>query len=271
MQGKGIIGAIAGDIIGSCYEFRGNRTKDFNFELFTDKSHFTDDTVMTIGVANWFLNNKRGVKECLHEIGNKFMDVGYGHMFREWLKSDDPRPYGSYGNGAPMRVSPCGWVSEDFELIRQFARATAEVSHNSEEAVKASQLVAELIMWARTTNTKAEAKKRILRASKMVYRDYDFENTKPEDIRPGYKFDSSCQGCVPQSITCVLCSETYEETVRNAVSLGGDADTMACIAGSIACCIPGMNVPEWIEEEALKRLHPELREIYDRFTAIYCQ
>ncbi len=270
MRGRGIIGAIVGDIVGSIYERKGFRTKDFNFEMFKGGSKPTDDTVMSLAVAEWLMGGPKeengSLVNCMQRIGTDpdLGIVGYGGMFRKWLMEKNPKPYGSYGNGAPMRVSPVGWFTCITDKGALLARQTAEVSHNAEEAVRSAILVARLIILCRQSKTLSEAKEIILRESKECFPEFDFRQT-PEDIRPNYSFKVRCNECVPECMVCIIHSNSYEEAIRNAVSLGGDADTMACIAGSIACACPGMEVPGWMEIKALQYLHPHLRDIYERW------
>ena len=237
-----MIGAIAGDIIGSTYEFVD--MKEYEFDLLPQESFFTDDTVMTIAVAHWLahydevgLTNKQLIK-TMHEFGRKYPFAGYGSSFNCWLWSGNPQPYNSWGNGAAMRVSPVGLYAENLDEALRIAERTAEVSHNHPEGIKGAQAVASAVWMAKHGHTKDEIRDYITDKFR-----YDLTRS-VDEIRPGYKWDGSCQGSVPESIICFLEGKDFVDVVRLAVSLGGDADTMACIAGSIASCI--YPIPEWI-------------------------
>ena len=263
-------GAILGDIIGSPYEFdRGNKTKDF--PLFSEKSHFTDDTVMTIAVAKAFMdlstiggNEPKYipmlVEGNMQPFGKMYPDAGYGGMCREWLFSKDPRPYYSFGNGAAMRVSIVGWVCKArFETVYAAAQ-TAMVTHDHPEGIKGACATADAIWMARNGMNKAAIKKRIVQ-------DYDYNLDRTlEEIRPGYHHVESCQETVPEAITAFMEGDSFEDVIRNAVSLGGDCDTLACIAGSIAEAYYG--VPDALREECRKRIPMKMRKILDWFDII---
>ena len=236
-------GAILGDIIGSPYEFdRGNKTKDF--PLFSKTSRFTDDTVMTIAVAEALMNAKEQSDDkikselvrSMQHWGAKYPDAGYGGSFRRWLKSSEPKPYGSYGNGSSMRVSAAGWLYNTLEETRHIARLTAEVTHNHPEGIKGAESIAAAIFLARTGHTKEEIKEYI--ANEFHY---DLSRT-CDEIRPHYFHNETCQKTVPEAITAFLEGESFEDVIRVAVSLGGDCDTLTCIAGSIAEAFYGVPV-----------------------------
>jgi len=220
-----MIGAIAGDIIGSIYEHDPIKTKDF--PLFHPQCCFTDDTVLTIAIAKAILDDRNYFK-AVREIGRKYPYVGYGGSFIHWLRSTAPKPYNSWGNGSAMRVSPVGFAFDDADSVLEEARRSAEVTHNHPEGIKGAEAVAGAIFLARS----GESKQRIKAFVSSSF-DYDLDR-RLDDIRPAYHFKISCQESVPESITAFMESEDFEEAVRNAVSLGGDADTMACIAGGIA-------------------------------------
>ena len=238
-----LLGAILGDIIGSSYELKGTRIKTTEFELFPDSATYTDDTVMTVAVAKWLSKqncipkDSKGLVEIMKEIGNRYMEVGYGHSFKQWLKSDSPKPYGSFGNGSAMRVAAAGLFGQSLEECQQIARITAGVSHNHIEGIKGAEAVASAIRMAKCHYTKDCIKKYI----ESKYR-YNLSRSLDE-IRPNYSFDPTCQGSVPEAIICFLESTDMESAIRNAVSLGGDADTQACIAGAIAGAYYG-SMPE---------------------------
>lgn len=268
-----ILGAICGDIIGSTYEGDSVKTTDFN--LFPVKSRFTDDTVMTCAVASWFIqrskevitpaNSKRlGVEGLIRKMqvyGKGYSDKGYGHKFYEWLYTVNPRPYNSYGNGSAMRVSPVGVVSKSLQEALNLAGLTASVSHNHPEGIKGAQAVAACIYLSRNGKTKEEIKSYIEKTF-----NYNLSRT-VDSIRDSYSFHVDCQRSVPESIICWLESNSYEETIRKAISLGGDADTMACIAGSIAAV--GMEIPNNIIEFAKSKLDPDLMNVIETFDSIY--
>jgi len=250
-----MLGAIAGDIIGSTREF--NPVKTTEFPLFTESSTFTDDSVLTVAVADCILNNGR-YEYYLKEYGNRFPNAGYGGMFSNWLAANTCQPYNSFGNGSAMRVSPVGFAFDTLEEVLSQAKASAIVTHNHPEGIKGAQAVAAAVFLAKSEHGKDD-----IREFCQDRFGYDL-SLKLDEIRPGYFFDVTCQGSVPQSIIAFLESENYEDAVRKAVSLGGDADTMACIAGSIAEAYYG-GVPESIVSEVRRILDTSLMDIVDEF------
>ena len=259
---KGIIGAIAGDIIGSSREFRPIKRKKFS--LFNDYSIFTDDTVMTLAIASWLIKDKTSTKTLVSEIkcfGLKYPDAGYGGMFINWLFQENPNPYGSWANGSAMRVSPVAWVADSLSETQRLAEMSANVTHNHPEGVKGALATADAIYLARIGSSKDEIKQHI----EYSY-GYDLDR-KIDDIRPNYKFDVSCSGSVPESIICFLEASDFEDTIRNAVSLGGDADTQAAIAGSIASAY--WEVPAKISAKSLYILDENLLEVFIKFMDMY--
>lgn len=255
---KGIIGAIAGDIIGSIYEFDSIKTKDFN--LFSKRSSFTDDTVMTLAIANWLCVNKDSKHVLINNLkyfGNKYPNAGYGGMFRNWLLQDSPEPYGSWANGSAMRVSPCAWVADSIEEAQELAKTSAAVTHDHPEGIKGALATVDAIYLARIGASKEEIRNHV----ELRY-DYDL-NRSVDEIRPSYKFDVSCRGSVPESIVCFLDAEDFEDTIRNAVSLGGDADTQAAIAGSIASAY--WDVSKNIAFKSIHRLDYRLLNVFIDF------
>ena len=258
-------GAILGDIIGSPYEFdRGNKSKDF--PLFSPNSTFTDDSVMTLAVADAFLSLPPQVSEVeirrflvrsMQTYGRKYPYAGYGGMFRRWLKDTNPQPYGSYGNGSAMRVSSAAWLFDDLETVRHMARLSAEVTHNHPEGIKGAEATASAIFLARTGSTKAEIKSYI-----EANFHYDLSRT-CDEIRPTYHHVESCQETVPEAITAFLEGRSFEDVIRTAVSLGGDCDTLTCIAGSIAEGFYG--VPEELKQQCWEHLPENLRKVLRRF------
>ena len=257
-------GAILWDSIGSPYEFdRGEKTKDF--PLFSGDSVFTDDSVMTIAVAEALMDSRgktdeetrSALVESMQKWGREDPNAGYGGMFCRWLFSDDPKPYGSYGNGSAMRASAAGWLYDSFEETWKKARLTAEVTHNHPEGIKGAMCVAAVIWLARNGKNKQEIRDAVEDAF-----GYDLSRT-CDEIRPGYSHVESCQETVPEAVTAFLEGEDFTDVIRTAVSLGGDCDTPTCIAGSMAEAFYG--VPEDLKKECLERITPEMREVLERF------
>lgn len=256
-------GAILGDIIGSPYEFdQGDKTKDF--PLFCPRSTYTDDTVMTIAVADAFMNSsededmiRQQLVQTLQDYGQAFPDAGYGGRFCLWLLYGMTEPYNSFGNGSAMRVSSVAWLYDDLDTVRRMARLSAEVTHNHPEGIKGAEATAAAIFLARTGSTKAEIKRYIEDTF-----GYDLNRTLDE-IRPTYRHVESCQETVPEAITAFLEGESFEDVIRNAVSLGGDCDTLTCIAGSMAEGFYG--VPEELKQECRDRLPEQLLDVLLQF------
>ncbi|MFO7753618.1 MAG: ADP-ribosylglycohydrolase family protein [Desulfobacteraceae bacterium] len=254
-----MIGAIAGDIIGSVYERSPIKTKDF--PLFDRRSRFTDDTVLTAGVALAILED-RPYRDTVRSVGRSHPDAGYGGSFIQWLLSDNPQPYNSWGNGAAMRVSPVGFAFSDPETVLSQAEKTAEISHNHPEGIKGAQAAAMCVFLARTGHGKEDIRSKITRKF-----GYDLDRT-VDSIRPAYGFDISCRGTVPEAIISFLDSDSYEDAVRNAVSLGGDSDTLACITGGISEAYY-KEVPILIREKVKKILAADLLRITETFCDRY--
>lgn len=258
-------GAILGDIIGSPFEFdRGDKTKDF--KLFSRRSHFTDDSVMTLAVCEALL--KVGQDATVKEIedavissmqswGRRYPHAGYGGYFRRWLTACHPEPYNSFGNGSAMRVSAAGWLYDSLEKTRTVAKATANVTHNHPEGIKGAEATASAIFMARNGSSKKEIKKYIENEFH-----YDLNRTLDE-IRPSYHMDETCQKTVPEAIIAFLEATDFEDAIRNAVSLGGDTDTLGAITGSIAEAYYG--IPEWLMTECRKRTNKDMRVVLDDF------
>ncbi len=265
MNNKILLGAIAGDVIGSVYEFRP--VKSVDFPLFSGASAFTDDTVMTMAHFDWLLNGG-DLCRIMQGYGRRYPNRGYGSGFRKWIWADNLRPYGSYGNGSAMRVSPVGWAFSSLEETLAAARQSAEVTHDHPEGIKGAQAVASAIYLARTGKSKPEIKDYIDQTF-----GYDLDRN-CDEIRPGYRFEVACQDSVPESIIAFLDSTDYEGAIRLAISLGGDADTMAAIAGGIAEAYY-QSIPAHIKAEVLKRLPKEfpslIRQFYERFVAPACR
>ena len=250
-----MVGAIAGDIIGSVYEF--HRTKSKAFPLFGPASAFTDDSVLTVAVAQAILTDGDYRKSVL-EIGRRYPNAGYGGFFMSWLNSPDPKPYNSWGNGSAMRVSPVGFAFESVEDVLDEAQRSAEITHDHPEGIKGAQAAALAVFLART-----EWDKDLIRTEIADRFGYDLGRT-VDDIRPGYGFEESCQKTVPEAIIAFLDSFSYEDAIRNAISLGGDSDTLACIAGGIAEAYYGP-VPALIIEQVKGILPADLWAITEGF------
>jgi len=264
-----VLGAIAGDMIGVPYEWycKYNQQTPENFPLWIDKSHFSDDTVMTIAVAEWLLTppfKKENLVKIMQKWGRKYRNAGYGGLFGRWIDSDNPQPYGSFGNGSAMRISPVGCVFKTLETTLAIAEESASVSHNHPEGIKGAKAVAELI-WKYLHMKDTEADWFGTYAS--VYDSYNLSRTPEQIIKSGYRFDSTCQGSVPEAICCFLNSNSYEETIRNAIMLRGDADTQAAIAGSIAAAYWG--IPDDIAIEAEDRLPDDMYDVFEAFSEKY--
>lgn len=259
-----MLGAMIGDYVGSPYEFDSNNIKTEEFPLFGPRCYFTDDSVMTIAVADALMNaleNGTDIsQECIKSMqhfGRMFPHAGYGCRFQSWLVEDDPKPYNSCGNGSAMRVSPVGWLFDNLERTEQVAEMTAVVSHNHVEGIKGAQSIAVAIFLARSGASKQEIKETI--ESRYAY---DLDRTL-EQIRPDYHMVEICQESVPEAIIAFLESTGYESALRKAVSIGGDSDTIACIAGGIAEAFYG--IPEELKSVPLGDLHPSLSEVLSRW------
>ena len=254
-----MLGALAGDIIGSVHEFLQEKTMDF--PLFVEHSRFTDDTVLTIAVADCLLTGSSYVDK-FHEYTHAYPDRCYGGRFHRWVLTGSREPYNSWGNGAAMRVSPVGFALRTLDDVLDEAKRSADVTHNHPEGIRGAQATAAAVFLGRQGESKAR-----IRAFIQERFGYDL-NRSVDDVRPHYSFNESCQETVPEAIIAFLDSSDYEETVRLAISLGGDADTLACIAGGIAEAYYG-GVPSSIAEGALARLDDELRETVVRFSEAY--
>ena len=253
-----MLGAIAGDIIGSVYEWHPIDTTDF--PLFSPACRFTDDSVLTIAVADVILQGG-GYADVLRRYARMYPDAGYGGTFYQWAMSEAAGPYNSWGNGSAMRVSPVGWAFDDLETVLAQAEKTAVVTHDHPEGIKGAQATAAAIFLAR----KGRGKHDIREYVEDTF-GYDLSAT-IDEIRPGYHFDVSCQGSVPPAIRAFLEAEDYEQAVRLAISLGGDSDTLACIAGSVAEAFYG--IASHIKLRALQCLDKPLRRIVDEFSRAY--
>ena len=259
-----MLGAIIGDMIGSPYEFDENNIKTCDFPLWNGRSRFTDDSVMTVAIASALMDvlGSGGVPSddayrhafvaSMQKFGREFIDVGYGARFRSWLLSDDPQPYYSWGNGSAMRVSAVAWCFDSLAEVEHVAELSASVTHDHPEGMRGARATAGATFLALAGANKDEIARYVTDNC-----GYDLSRSLDE-IRPGYSFDVSCQGSVPQAITAFLESEDYEDAIRKAVSLGGDSDTIAAICGAIA--EPYWGIPQELADEALSRLAPSLRD-----------
>ena len=259
-----MIGAMMGDMIGAPYEFdRGNKTKDF--PLFSSRTEFTDDSVMTVAVAEALMDTigktddeiRAALVSSMKKWGRIYPDAGYGGMFYRWLHTRNPEPYGSFGNGSAMRVSSAGWLFDTLEETRHMARLTAEVTHNHPEGIKGAEATASAIWMARNGRGKEEIRE-------YVIREFGYDLSRScDEIRPGYHHVETCQKTVPEAITAFLEGTDFEDVVRTAVSLGGDCDTLTCIAAGIAEAM--YEIPAFMVRECMARLPEDMKAVLDRF------
>jgi ADP-ribosylglycohydrolase len=250
-----MLGAIAGDVVGSVHE--GALTKTKNFPLFTPRSTFTDDSVLTVAVAEWILTGKNLV-DLLHKYFHTYPDRGYGGLFYEWAEARDRRPYNSYGNGAAMRVSPVGFAFDTLEEVLAWAERSAAVTHNHPEGIRGAQATAAAIYFARQGHSKDQIRESI--QSRFGYN----LHRRLDGIRPAYRFDETCQKTVPEALIAFFESTDFEDAIRNAISLGGDADTLACITGGITEAFYG-GVPQDLAARVMTILDPRLATVVERF------
>lgn len=278
-----MLGAIVGDIVGSVYEWHNIKTKEF--PLFRNDCFFTDDTVMTCAVADALMKGGKrdDFIDSMKKYGRMYPDAGYGGRFGYWLASDNRTPYNSYGNGSAMRVSPCAWVMNCGFTARtglwpangrELARLSADVTHNHPEGIKGAMATADAIFMCRfyfggysfdyeapINNKPEECKKKI---KEHIEREYGYNlSRKLDDIRPSYRFNETCQETVPQAIIAFLESTDFEDAIRNAISLGGDSDTLTAITGSIAEAAYG--IPNWIKDKAYSYLDELLKDVLRRW------
>lgn len=255
---KRLLGAIIGDIAGSSYEFYKRRTKDRSkVQLTRKKSDFTDDTICTVAIAESIMK-KSPYKDSLIKWCKQYNAKGCGGMFRKWIYKEDPQPYGSWGNGSAMRVSPVGWIAKDMYQCMKMAQESASCSHNSQEGVLGAQCIAACLFCAREGRSKEYIRT-------VLGRFYEGWDTKTlDEIRPSYGFDSSCQGSVPVAVLAFLESEDYESCLINAISMGGDADTLAAMAGGIAYAYY-KEIPDYLIKFAESKLPDEILDIIADF------
>lgn len=255
-----MLGAITGDIIGSVYEFIDTKP-EMDFSLFTNESFFTDDSVLTVALADSILSGTV-YRIKLLEYYHQYPDCSYGLRFHEWVNSKNPQPYNSWGNGSAMRVSPVGWAYNDLETVLQRAKESAEVTHNHPEGIKGAQATASAIFLSRTKHSKKEIKE-------FVEKNFNYNlDLDLEDLRKNYRFNESCQETVPQAIFTFLISDSFEDSIRKAIYIGGDSDTLTCINGSIAEAFYG-GVPEEIKSEVYKILDNRLLKVVRSFIYKY--
>ncbi|MBN1363325.1 MAG: ADP-ribosylglycohydrolase family protein [Syntrophaceae bacterium] len=255
-----MIGAVAGDIIGSVYEWHHIKTKDF--VLFSEESHFTDDSVLTIALADSILTGTP-YADNLRTFYRWYPDRGFGGYFRCWAQNTESGPYNSWGNGAAMRISPVGYAYNDLDAVLDKSKEFTEITHNHPEGIKGAQATAAAIFMARTEKSKSAI-------MKFIEKEFHYDLSKNVDeIRPTYKFDESCQGTVPQALRAFIDSTDFEDAIRTAVSLGGDSDTLACITGGVAQAFYG-KVPKAIQKKVYSILDDRLGEITRKFMEKYC-
>lgn len=269
-----ILGAVIGDIAGSRFEWHPHKDKDFELlfkadvdnELLTvgfKSCHFTDDTVMTLAIAEALMESKKDFSDlkentirCMKEFGEMYPHSGYGRHFKAWLMSPSSEPYNSFGNGSAMRVSPVAYYAKDIEEVKTLSRIVTEVTHNHEEGIKGAEATAVCIFMALHGFSKEEIRQE---AEKYYNLDFDYQ-----ELLDNYRFDVTCQGSVPQSLFAFFISNSYEDTIRTAISMGGDSDTMAAIAGSIASAYYG--IPDNIKSKTKKEFLPQdLLDVVEKF------
>ena len=262
-----MLGAIIRDIAGSRFEWNNIKTKDFELLTFVGRCRPTDDSIMTLAIAKAILACNGDYKQlgqhavsCMQKLGRRYSHAGYGGKFYKWINSSYPRPYHSFGNGAAMRVSPCGFAASTLAEAKSLARAVTEVTHNHPEGLKAAEAVSVAIFLAKSG-------KSILEIRDYIESHYYKINFTLDIIRPVYSFDVSCQGSVPQAFEAFFESTDFEDTIRNAISIGGDSDTIAAIAGGIAEAYYG--IPADLRKHALTFLDKTQLDILNAFEAQY--
>lgn len=262
-----MIGAIIGDVVGSVYEFNNIKTKDF--PLFSNYSTYTDDTITTVALADCLINNGMPF-DYLQKYCNMYDDPagGYGGMFADWVFSDKKEPYNSYGNGAAMRISPVGYAFNDWDLIKEKTIEYTSITHNHPKGIEGALCVSEAIFEGRNRSREGYPNKQYLVDLLLkYYPTYDISET-VDTLRPYYRFNETCQGTVPQAITCVIYSTSFEDAIKNAISIGGDSDTLACITGAIAEAFYE-EIPDWIIHETFLRIPEPFLTVIDKFKEKY--
>ena len=272
-----MIGAIVGDIAGSRFEWHNRKSKRFTLMKGRCESRhpccFTDDTVMTLAVAEAILKWREGgggsyaalsgeAIRCMQDFGRRYPGAGYGGAFRRWLRDVSPRPYNSWGNGSAMRVSACGWAGQTLDEVKAMSRAVTEVTHNHLEGIKGAEATAIATFFARTGKSMEEIRE-------VIVRDYYPLGFTLDEIRPTYKFDVSCQGSVPQALEALFESTSFEDAIRNAISIGGDSDTIGAICGAVAGAFYG--VPDDVRTKSETFLTPHLLEVLHGFERMFVQ
>lgn len=260
-----MLGAIIGDIVGSRFEWDNYRAKDF--ELFTSECFATDDSIMTLAIAKAIMESKpdwsdlgKQAIRCMQEVGRPYPDCGYGGSFYHWMYSDNPQPYNSFGNGAAMRVSACGFAATSLEEAKKLSKAVTEVTHNHPEGIKGAEATVVAIYMARTGHSLTEIREVIDRA-------YYPMNFTLDEIRDSYEFNETCQDTVPQALMSFFESSSFEDAIRNAISIGGDSDTLAAITGGVAEAYYGID--NHIKERAIIYLDNRLLSIYKMFNKCF--
>ena len=259
-----MVGAIIGDVVGSTYEFNNIRTKDF--DLLNQRATFTDDTVCTIAIMDFLLHaterNEKKATEYLQKWTNKYPYVGYGGRFRQWIRSDNPKPYNSFGNGSAMRISPIAWVANNENELAKLVEIVTKITHNHPEGMKGALVVATCIFMARNGATKEEI---------QLYAEKNYpiiKELKYESLKRTYVFNETCQGSVPQAIYCFLISNDFEDCLRTTISIGGDCDTTSAMSCAIAEAYY-KNVPVFLISNALNKLSEEMKEVLYGFNEKY--
>lgn len=260
-----MLGAIVGDIVGSRFEWHNIKTKDF--ELFHYKCRPTDDSIMTLALAKAMLESQPDYRDLsenavkyMQLVGRNYPDCGYGRRFSQWILEEDPKPYNSLGNGAAMRVSPVGWAARNLDEAKLLSRKVTEVTHNHPEGLEGAEATVAAIYMARTGASLEEIRE-------FITQDYYPMDFTLDAIRPTYKFDVTCQGSVPQALMAFFESTGFEDAIRNAVSIGGDSDTIAAICGSVAEAYYG--IPEKLRKQTLMFLDERLLKILTDFEKVY--
>lgn len=258
-----MLGAITGDIVGSIYESEETAIKTKDFLLFSKGCHVTDDSIMTLAISEGILNGfiigdyECQIKKSLTTMAKLYPNAGYGQMFNNWVYSKNQLPYNSYGNGSAMRVSSIGWIFDNLDDVEKYAKISASVTHNHPEGIKGAQAIAGCVYLARKKHSKLEIKE-------YVQSTYGYDLSKTcDEIRPSYCRKVSCEESVPQAITCFLDGKNFEDTLRNAISLGGDSDTLGAMSGAIAEAFFG--IPSFFVHKTLSFLDPLQRNILVRF------
>lgn len=258
-----MIGAIIGDIVGSRFEWNNHRSKDF--QLFTQECFATDDSIMTLAIGKALMESREDWSDlgeqavrCMQEVGRPYPNCGYGGRFLEWMYSSNPKPYNSFGNGAAMRVSACGFIAKSLEEAKMLSRAVTEVTHNHPEGLKGAEAASVAIYMARSGCSMAEIRE-------TIDREYYPMNFTLDEIRDSYTFNETCQATVPQALKAFFESLDFEDAIRNAISIGGDSDTLAAITGGVAEAYYG--VPEALAQKAQEYLDDRLLGIYTDYCA----